>query len=177
MAPRVSLRTFEPRDAAAVHRWFNNFEAVRSLVEYRESFGEDDARRWVEAAGHEGPDRKWAVLVEGYEQPVGFTALYGVGRQTAPEIGVLLGEDSARGRGVGTLAQGLTVERGFEELGAHRITALIPATNARSRAAFERLGFVYEGLMRSQVRRGDEVVDVTVYGLLPEEWAGVEALG
>ncbi len=33
--PAVSLRRFEPGDAAAVHRWFNNAEATRTLMEQR----------------------------------------------------------------------------------------------------------------------------------------------
>jgi RimJ/RimL family protein N-acetyltransferase len=37
-APQVSLRRFEPGDAAAVHRWFNNDRATRTLVVQRQSF-------------------------------------------------------------------------------------------------------------------------------------------
>ena len=173
VAPRVSLREFEPGDAAAVHRWFNNPEAVKTLVEYRQSFGREDARRWVESAmATDGPDRKWAVLVDGHDGPVGFTALYGLGRQTAPELGAMLGEDAVRGRGVGKLAESLTIQRAFDDFAAHRILGLIPAHNRPARAVVERLGFVYEGLMRRHVRRDDEFVDVAVYGLLAEEWTG-----
>ena len=46
-----------------------------------------------------GEDRKWAIEVEGIDEPVGFTALYGLFRQTAPELGALIGDDpGARGR-------------------------------------------------------------------------------
>ena len=41
--PRVSLRAFEPGDAGAVHRWFNNPEATRTLMERRDSFSLEDA--------------------------------------------------------------------------------------------------------------------------------------
>ena len=36
--PEVSLRGFEEGDAGAVHRWFNNPEATKSLMEQRASF-------------------------------------------------------------------------------------------------------------------------------------------
>lgn len=166
----VSLRPFEPGDAAAVERWFGDREAVSGLVEQRASFGPDDARRWVEAAARaEGPDRKWAVLVAG--EPIGFTGLYGLGRATAPEIGILLGEAEARGRGVGRRAYELTLAKGFGELGAWRIVALVPASNERSRRLHEAVGFVYEGTLRRHIRRPDgKLVDCEVFGLLREDW-------
>ena len=116
--PHVSLRPFEPGDAAAVHRWFNNPEATASLMEQRESFSLADAEAWVGRA-IDGPaeDRKYAIAVEGYDEPVGFTALYGLFRQTAPELGALIGDD-VRGKGVGRRAEALTIAKAFDEFGA-----------------------------------------------------------
>ena len=82
--PEVSLRRFEPGDAAAVHRWFNNPAATRTLMEQRDGFSTAEAEAWVRRAMNDsGEDRKYAILVEGHDEPVGFTALYGLFRQTA----------------------------------------------------------------------------------------------
>ena len=152
-----------------MHRWFNTPEATAGLVEQRESFSEAEAGAWVQrAARNEGADLKWAVIVDDGEEPVGFTALYGVGRQAAPELGILIGDTELWGRGVGTEAQRLTIARAFDELGAHRVLELILADNAAARRVVERLGFELEGMLRSHVRRGDRLLDVAVYGLLPE---------
>ena len=170
---RVSLRDFEPADAVFVHRWFNTPQAIEGLVEQRESFSEDEARSWVaRAAEASEPDRKWAVCVDGRPEPVGFTALYGLGGQPAPELGILIGEPELWGKGVGTEAQRLTIRRAFDEFGAHRVLELILADNVRARKVVERLGFRLEGMMRRHVRRGGEVLDVAIYGLLPEDFAG-----
>lgn len=167
----VALRELRPEDAPAVHRWFNTPAATDGLVELRDSFSEEDARQWVErAVAADGPDRKWAVTTAGHGEPVGFTALYGLGRQTAPELGILIGDTTAWGQGVGTAAQRLTIARAFEEFGAHRVVELILADNLRARRVVEQLGFVLEGVMRAHVRRGDELLDVVVYGLLPEDF-------
>jgi RimJ/RimL family protein N-acetyltransferase len=154
-----------------VHRWFNDPQVTGGLVEQREAFSEEEARGWVERAAQAGgADRKWAVTVDDREEPAGFTALYGLGQQAAPELGILIGEPELWGRGVGTEAQRLTIARAFDELGAHRVTELILASNAAARKVVERLGFVLEGTMRGHVRRGDELLDVTVYGLAPEDF-------
>jgi RimJ/RimL family protein N-acetyltransferase len=170
---RVRLRDFEPADAVFVHRWFNTPQAIEGLVERRDSFSEDDAWRWVDAAlTQDGSDRKWAVTVDDRDAPVGFTALYGLGRNAAPELGILIGEPELWGRGVGSDAKRLTIARAFGQLGAHRVLELILADNARARRVVERLGFKFEGIMRGHVRRDERLLDVAVYGLLPEDFSG-----
>jgi ribosomal-protein-alanine N-acetyltransferase len=165
----VELRAFRPSDADAVHRWFSDPAITEGLLEQRQSFSEDEARDWVERAmDTSGEDRKWAVAIGGGERAVGFTALYGLGRQTAPELGVLIGDRGQRGRGVGREAIRQTARRAFE-LGAHRVYARVLAGNDASVRAFEALGFRREGVMRRHVRRGGVLIDCELWGLLPED--------
>lgn len=169
--PKVTLRGFELGDAGAIHRWFSNPEATRTLMEQRESFSREDAEGWAErAAGSAGPDRKFAILVEGYEQPVGFTALYGLFGQMAPELGCMIGDD-VRGKGVGRRAESLTIAKAFDEFGAHRVYGRIPSFNEPAKRLVASLGWRYEGTMRSHVKRLDGTfADLEVWGVLPEEF-------
>ena len=84
MAARIELRDFEPGDAAAVHRWFNDPRVIADLVGRRQTFTEKDARGWVERAMDRGRDRKWAILLDGGNEPVGFVALFGLERDIGP---------------------------------------------------------------------------------------------
>ena len=73
MARGISLRDFRPEDAEAVHRWFNSPAATANLLEHRDSFSVQDARRWVDRAidqakDPDAEDRKWAVEVEGIDR-------------------------------------------------------------------------------------------------------------
>lgn len=169
--PAVSLRPFRAADAAAVHRWFNNERATRTLMERRAGFSEADAAGWAErASNQEGADRKYAIMVEGHEQPVGFTALYGLDGQMAPELGCLIG-DEVRGKGVGRRAEALTIAKAFNEFGAHRVYGRIPAANEAAKRVVTSLGWRYEGTMRAHVRHPDgTLVDLEVWGVLPDEF-------
>jgi RimJ/RimL family protein N-acetyltransferase len=172
---RVALRDFRSADAHAVHRWFNTPQVIEGLVEQRESFSEEDARRWVERAMDEsGEDRKYAILVEGRPEPVGFTALYGLFRQTAPELGALIGDD-VRGEGVGRRAEALTIAKAFDEFGAHRVYGRIPAFNEAAKRVVASLGWTHEGTMRSHLRRDGELADCEVWGVLPDEFRAAAA--
>jgi RimJ/RimL family protein N-acetyltransferase len=173
--PAVSLRPFRPGDAAAVHRWFNNPDAVRTLMERRESFSEEDARAWVERAMDDsGEDRKYAIEVGGRKEPVGFTALYGLFRQTAPELGALIGDD-VRGKGVGRRAEALTIAKAFDEFGAHRVYGRIPADNEAAKHVVTSLGWIHEGTMRGHLSRDGKLVDCEVWGVLPDEFRAATA--
>ena len=166
----VSIRPFEPGDVPAVHRWFNNPEAVKTLMEVRDSFSEEDARGWTERAMDDsGEDRKYAIVVPDREEPVGFTALYGLFRQTAPELGALIG-DEVRGRGVGRWAERLTVERAFDEFGAHRVYGRIPAFNEAAKKAVQSQGWRHEGTMVGHIARDGELIDLEVWGVSPEQF-------
>jgi [ribosomal protein S5]-alanine N-acetyltransferase len=174
--PKVRLRRFAASDAAAVHRWFNNPEATRTLMERRDSFSLEQAEAWTRRAMEEsGEDRKYAILVEGLSEPVGFTALYGLFRQTAPELGALIGAD-VRGKGIGRRAEALTISKAFEEFGAHRVYGRIPAANEVAKKTVASLGWRYEGTMRAHLRRdGEPAEDCEVWGVLPEEFRSAAA--
>jgi RimJ/RimL family protein N-acetyltransferase len=175
MARGIWLRDFRPEDAEAVRRWFNSPAATANLLEHREGeFTESDARRWVERAIEQSKDstsedRKWAVEVEGIEGPVGFTALYGLCRQTAPELGAIMGDERVRGRGVGREAERLTNLKAFEEFGAHKVYGRIPASNEAARKAVIYNGWQQEGVLRRHVRHGDELIDVELWGGFRED--------
>lgn len=174
-SPRVTLRGFQPTDAAAVQRWFNNREATATLMEQRTEFVATDAEGWVaRAMDDSGEDRKYAILVEGREEPVGFTALYGLFRQTAPELGALIGDD-VRGVGVGRRAEALTIVKAFDEFGAHRVYGRIPAYNEAAKRVVTSLGWKHEGTMRGHLVRDGEPADCEIWGVLPDEFRAAAA--
>jgi RimJ/RimL family protein N-acetyltransferase len=174
--PHVRLRRFELADAPAVRRWFNNPAATASLMEQRDEFSLQEAEAWVgRAIDDTGEDRKYAIVVEGYDEPVGFTALYGLFRQTAPELGALIGDD-VRGKGVGRRAEAMTLAKAFDEFGAHRVYGRIPARNEVAKKTVAGLGWKHEGTMRGHLRRdGAPADDCEVWGVLPDEFRAAVA--
>lgn len=169
--PSCSIRDFQIEDAEAVHRWFNNREATRTLMEQRESFSMENAEGWTaHAAKQEGEDRKYAIEVAGMEQPIGFTALYGLFHQTAPELGALIG-DEARGRGVGRWAERLTVTKAFEEFDAHRVYGRIPSFNTAAKKVVAAQGWQFEGNMVDHIKRPDgTLLDCEIWGVNREQF-------
>ncbi|MQW74388.1 GNAT family N-acetyltransferase [Nocardioides sp. dk4132] len=75
--------------------------------------------------------------------------------------------------GRGAVSRALTSLLGmlFDERRIARVEIRTDVDNARSRVMAERLGFTYDGTLRSAMWVGEERRDVAVYGLLAETWA------
>ncbi|MFJ8791323.1 GNAT family N-acetyltransferase [Streptomyces sp. NPDC102462] len=75
------------------------------------------------------------------------------------------------GRGLGTEATRLIVGHGFETLGMHRISLEVYAFNPRARRAYEKVGFVTEGVLRDALLWEGKRVNATVMSILSPEWS------
>jgi ribosomal-protein-serine acetyltransferase len=87
------------------------------------------------------------------------------------EIGYWLAEGT-QGRGIMTRVCRALIDYAFGELGLRRVEIRAAASNARSRAVPERLGFTLEGAIRQIEHIGTQWDDMVVYGLLAHEWQG-----
>ncbi|MFF0740527.1 GNAT family N-acetyltransferase [Streptomyces sp. NPDC004111] len=74
------------------------------------------------------------------------------------------------GTGLGTEATRLIIGYGFEELRLHRISLEVYAFNPRARRAYEKVGFVAEGVLRDALLWDGRRVDTTVMSILAPEW-------
>jgi RimJ/RimL family protein N-acetyltransferase len=78
--------------------------------------------------------------------------------------------DSGQGRGLGTEATRLIVGYGIEELGLHWIDLGVYSFNPRAQRAYEKAGFVVEGVRRHDLRWEGEWIDSIVMSVLAPEW-------
>ena len=80
------------------------------------------------------------------------------------ELGIGLFPE-ARGRGIGTRAIALLVERLFADDGIHRVQASTDLENAAMRNVLERVGFTFEGVLRSFMPEPAGRADYALYAI------------
>lgn len=85
----------------------------------------------------------------------------------AVSIGIGLAP-TARGRGIGTVAQGL-LATALHRAGVHRVEASTDVANTAERSALRRAGFVAEGTLRGAQVRADGRHDLVLFSCLPGE--------
>ena len=106
----------------------------------------------------------------------GFVGLFDIDNSfLSAEIGYWI-DKGAEGRGLITGAACAMLKHAFEELKLHRVELRCAATNTRSIAVAERLGFRREGRLVKGDRIAGEWVDFLIYGLLDEEWGAQQVL-
>ncbi|WP_405057752.1 GNAT family N-acetyltransferase [Kribbella sp. NBC_01505] len=82
---------------------------------------------------------------------------------------ILIGA-SGQGRGLGTEATKLIVGHGIEAVGLHRISLGVYAFNPRAQRAYEKAGFVVEGVFRDALLWDGEWVDEIMMSVLATDW-------
>lgn len=94
----------------------------------------------------------------------------------AAEIGWTWLAPEARGTGLNTSAKFALLHTAFEELGLQRVCFKSDARNARSRAALEKLGARFDGVLRAHSCAWDNTLrDTAFYSITADEWPGLSA--
>jgi RimJ/RimL family protein N-acetyltransferase len=125
-----------------------------------------------------GGDSHFATILQATGEPVGSTSFCTVREDDrAVEIGWTWLTPSAWGTGANTEAKFLQLEYAFATLDCIRVDWDTYATNARSRAALEKLGATFEGVMRNwSIREEDgSKVSSAIYSVIDDEWPTVRA--
>lgn len=78
----------------------------------------------------------------------------------------------SQGKGYATEAGGLLAAHAFEKLKFHRLETRIEPANRAMRKVLKRLGFRYEGRLRSARRSGTRWLDQECWGLLRADKTG-----
>ena len=153
-----SSQRFNPLDRASAVKLAGRLSACGSNLKER-SFTE---YRWIVVLGSE---------------PIGTVgALVASWRLGYAELSYMIGE-KWHGRGLGTRAVGLAVDKFFGETDLGRLFVTISVDNVASQHLASRLGFVVEGRLRAHFRIQGRPVDQLVMGLLRQEWLRLRARG
>lgn len=170
---RIRLRAMERADVPLFVPWINDLEVLAGIGMYLPvSLVSEES--WFDNM-LKGPEAEHPLLIEVKEGegwvPVGNIAVFGINwRLRSAEIGILIGDKRYWNKGYGTEAMQLILKHGFATLNLHRMYLRVFQTNPRAVRAYEKAGFVHEGVQRQAEFRGGKYVDVLMMSVLVEEW-------
>lgn len=144
----VALAPVLERDSELLFRWINDPALVRLHGPFR-PVDERAHRSWLESLRTATSQVVFAIRAASDDRLMGIvflTDIHPVFRSA--ELRVRLGDAGDRGRGFGTEAVDLCCRFGFENFGLQRIALHVFSDNAAALRAYEKAGFVREGLAR-----------------------------
>ena len=164
------LRKFEPEDAPNLYRFRNAPEVARGVGGFSSGYSLQAIKEWIDRRGKATDDLVWAIADRENNACLGHVGLYQIDhRVRACEFGILIGDSSRWGKGIGREVTSAIVAYGFDELNMNRIELTVIASNARAMSLYEGLGFVREGLKRQAQYRAGEYLDVILMSILRSE--------
>lgn len=130
----------------------------------------DEHQIWLDRFRDDPGSKGWIITAQ--DEPVGFLTLKGLdGCDRRGEWGWYIGEEPARGRGVGRAAQALGLDKAFGELGLNKVVAEVLADNETALKAQVAAGFRREGYLRGHALKDGGFRDVVLLAMLADEWA------
>ncbi|MBE5867387.1 MAG: GNAT family N-acetyltransferase [Lachnospiraceae bacterium] len=162
----IYLRLMREEDTEDIVRWRNS-DAVRQRFIYRGIFTEETHRNWIRTMVEPGKVVQAMICESATDKAVGSVYIRDIDRtHSKGEYGIFIGEDSARGRGIGTAAARLMIRYAFEELGLHRLFLRVLADNVQAISSYEKAGFQREAYLREDVFLDGKYQDVILMAII-----------
>ncbi|MBE0469898.1 MAG: GNAT family N-acetyltransferase [Methyloprofundus sp.] len=169
---RVYLRAFTLTDANTSHDWRVDDEMIEGSVGRKYFVSPDYEKKWVnDVIFSPGNSLKLAVCLKENHQHIGNAYLDNVDcfNQNAL-FGLMIGEKSQWGKGIGTEITLLMLYHAFYEMNLKRVYSYQLEDNIGSIKVHQKCGFQQEGVLRKAVFKHGELVNLNVMGILKEEF-------
>ncbi|MBV9282234.1 MAG: GNAT family N-acetyltransferase [Chloroflexi bacterium] len=170
----VNVRAVEPTDYQHIWRWVNDPEVMLYWGRPGNTVSLAEVSALEEVRARRDDSRKYIIeTTEG--QAIGQIDYYNlVWEERSAWVSIQIGEPDYWGGGYGTDAMRTLLRYLFGQLGLHRVSLNVHASNLRAQRSYKKNGFVKEGVLRDWHYVNGEWVDGVVMGVLDRDFAALE---
>ena len=173
---KIRLRAAEKTDIETFCRWVNDPDVTENLMLVF-PMSQVEEERWYENMLQTPPSNHVLVIeIQADNQPgvwqtIGTCQFISIDwRNRSAEVGIMIGEKTTWNQGYGTDTMRTLLQHGFETLNLQRIWLQVYAKNPRGIRAYEKAGFVHEGIFRQAHYQHGKYFDIHLMSVLREEW-------
>ncbi len=175
---RIMLRDYRQDDLPAIRTWVNDRDTIRYLSSrFWMPQSSTDTADFLSHAMSAGANGAFFIIAHIENAAyIGQIDLFSINwKMRSAEMGMVIGGEENRGKGVGEEAIGLLLEYAFTILGLERVELEVAADNLRALRCYEKAGFKREGLKRKAFLVDGEFADLLFMAVLREEWLAAKA--
>lgn len=169
---RIYLREVRPSDVnERYYRWMNDPEITRFLESRFAPNAIENLRDYVAGKLGDRDNIFLAIVLKEEDRHIGNIKLGPIQWiHRLADIGLLIGEKDYWGKGYATEAIQLVSDYAFNVLNLHKVAAGCYGPNEGSARAFQKAGFVVEGVRKEQFYTNGSYVDDILLGLIRPDW-------
>lgn len=170
---KIILREYRESDFEAIRAWVNDPEPTQHLSSIFDRVHTEAMTRvfFDKVLGNTIPGYSFIIAHPKDERYIGQIDLrLGDTGSRQAELAIIVPDRADRGKGYGREAISLLLDFGFGTANLHKVTLHVFVRNEAAIALYRSLGFVEEGVMRDDVYRGGEYLDVMMMSILEDEW-------
>lgn len=165
----IYLRFMNPEDTDLIVKWRNS-DAVRKRFIYQKPFTRKSHEEWIEKMVNTGRVVQLIICLKDGDIPVGSVYIRDIDEEHHKgEYGIFIGEEYARGKGIGTRTARLMVKFAFLELHLHRLFLRVFADNVRAISSYEKAGFSREAYLKDDVCINGEYRDIVLMACINDQ--------
>ena len=167
----IYLRAIEINDASERYlEWLNDEEVTRGLASGVYPSTIEDLRKYIQQITSSKNAVMFAVCDKANDIHIGNIKLdnFDWVNRTC-DLGLLLGDRSYWGKGIGTEVMRLTLSYAFGQLNIRKVLLAVYANNPGAINLYEKVGFKNEGCLRAQVFVKGEYIDKHYMGIFINE--------
>ena len=169
---RLILRPFRARDAADVQSLAGEREIADTTLNIPHPYEDGLAEEWIAGRGsayEDGDAITFAIVLRGDSQLIGAMGLRIDRAFDKAELGYWVGKPFWN-HGYATEAARALLAFGFDELHLNRIHAAHLARNPASGRVLQKVGMVFEGIARQDLKKWGNYEDMVRYGIVRDDW-------
>lgn len=165
----IILRPFEKRDIEIYRQWVNDGE-IASLVDRVLPVTEIEHERWYSSIQQNQSAVVFAIDEKSSSKYIGNVWLYNIDyRHRKSEVRILIGDNESRGKGIGAEALEMISWFAFNKINLHKLYAYVLSSNIRAKKAFEKAGFIEEGILKQDRFVNGRYEDVFLMGKINDK--------
>lgn len=145
-----------------------NIDVIRSNMYSDHVIDVMEHRSWLEKLKLDKNNIVFAVIEDG--APKGVLSINNINAKHATADWAFYLSPSTQGRGIGAALEYTALEYVFNDLNLQKLNCQVLDFNVSVIQMHEKFGFQREGVLRSQIKKTDERVDVVLLGITKDEW-------
>ena len=166
-----NLRHLKPSDIHYFRDWIKDEEVIRySMTKFHTLKDEHDIENWYLSTLLDAKTWQWGIIDPRSKELIGYIGIAGINKiDNNGEFFIFIGNKNYWGKKIATQLTPQIVKQAFAELDLHRIFLTASSDNPGAIKAYEKAGFIHEGIMREAFFRNGQFSDKLIMGVLKHE--------